>query len=1251
MTPRQTILVVEDNPITRKMVRVTLEQAGYGVQEAPDGHTALAHFRTHAPDLIIQDLVLPDIDGVDLGRQLRATPEGASIPIVVFSGFLSRIEQARTGTVGFTDYLFKPVEPSRILQAVQAHLATGTAAAGMPGNGRRVLVADDDAVTRKLLKIRLEHLGFDVDTAADGAQALARARRVRPTAIVSDVLMPRLDGFRLCAALRNDRRLAHIPIVLTSCSYQEKGDERLARSAGASALVLRTPDCNAVIDALLKACAEKRRPTRARRAAEPKDDYIHRVIRQLERQVAQNTELTQRLAQREAELSLIAGLQTLDTTSDVNAVAHEVLVRALDAAAASKGAVYLVDQDGRLSLGASLGYPGLEAAEVQGFFGFADVLASSLERGEIVCVPSSRLAMDRAAPLLERSKSGGLVIAPIIKGDDRLGILVAGTSDQSVSDEWVEFVRSIASQIAEALVVTRAFARVAAAEQQFRAIFDNNLYGLFRSTPAGRFLAVNPALVRIYGDRSAADMISAIDDLGTQVYVDPARRAEFLRLLSERGVVSRFEASIRRKDESIAWISISAQAVRDPAGAVRYIEGAVEDVTERRKAEATATALAEVSRTLSRSIDPDTVGRLVTENVCRLLDARSAAVYRLEAGSSVLLLVTASELVPGGFHWLPRLAGPDAGMAGLAVQEQRPVASPDVLDDPRGTYTAERRSVLESDGDRALLAIPLLARDRTFGALVVSAPTGRMFTDEEIALAQAFADQAGLALDNAHLVADLRGSRDFLASIAQNSADAIMTTDIDGRITYFSPGAERIFGYRVDEIIGRSGGELYVSGPDEASALRQRSLVEGQISEYETRFRTKDGRVLDVSASISLLRDASGAITGRVSVIRDMTERKRMEATLRQSEKLAAMGSLLAGVAHELNNPLAVVGGHARLLKTHATDARLVKRAEKIADAADRCARIIKNFLALARQAPPERASTDLNGVVREAVELIAYPLRVDGIEVTLDLAPDLPQLWADSHQLHQLIVNLVTNAHHALRERELPRKLTLSSVFDAGDGAVRLEVADNGPGIPAEVQQRIFEPFFTTKPVGKGTGLGLSLCQSIVVDHGGTMEVVSAPGRGAVFSMRLPVMSPDVTTGEATPAEAAPPPPCTILVVDDESEVAALLAEILGDGGHRVETVADGIAALEKLAERPYDAILSDLRMPELDGPSLYREVERRYPQLVSRFAFLTGDALGDETRAFLEAVRAPQLGKPFSAEEVVRVLRQVLARSGQLA
>ncbi|MBI3325345.1 MAG: hypothetical protein HYZ81_01385, partial [Nitrospinae bacterium] len=232
---------------------------------------------------------------------------------------------------------------------------------------------------------------------------------------------------------------------------------------------------------------------------------------------------------------------------------------------------------------------------------------------------------------------------------------------------------------------------------------------------------------------------------------------------------------------------------------------------------------------------------------------------------------------------------------------------------------------------------------------------------------------------------------------------------------------------------------------------------------------------------------------------------KEAQAQLVQTEKLATMGQLLAGVAHELNNPLSVVLGQTALLRATAGNGPLVERAEKIANAAARSARIVQNFLAIARQRPPERQRVRLNRVIQDAVELLAYPLRVDNVEVRWELADDLPPLWADPHQLHQVAVNLISNAHQALRESSPPRWLTLTTRTDLSRGRVVLEVADTGPGIAPEIQTRIFEPFFTTKPPGQGTGLGLSLCQGIVVAHGGTIGVESQVGQGTVFVVELP--------------------------------------------------------------------------------------------------------------------------------------------------
>jgi signal transduction histidine kinase len=368
--------------------------------------------------------------------------------------------------------------------------------------------------------------------------------------------------------------------------------------------------------------------------------------------------------------------------------------------------------------------------------------------------------------------------------------------------------------------------------------------------------------------------------------------------------------------------------------------------------------------------------------------------------------------------------------------------------------------------------------------------------------------------------------------------------------------------------------------------------------------------------------------------------RERTEQLL-QAEKLAAMGALLAGVAHELNNPLSVVLGRAALLADRLAGSPLQPQGEKIANAAERCARIVKNFLALARQRPPERQAVQLNQVIRDAVELVAYPLRVDDVEVRLELAPSLPVLWADPHQLHQVLVNLITNAHHAMREAPPPRRLTLATRADSVGGRVVLRVADTGPGIPAEIQARIFEPFFTTKAPTQGTGLGLSICQGIVEGHGGSIRVESPGGEGAVFVIELPVEAPPVAEHAGHVAEALPSVRGrTILVVDDEPEIAAVLAEMLSADGHDVETAANGRIALAKLRERAYDLILSDLRMPELSGTGLYQELERQHPELLSRLIFLTGDELSRETMVFLEQTGVPTISKPFDLQAVRRAV-----------
>lgn len=503
------------------------------------------------------------------------------------------------------------------------------------------------------------------------------------------------------------------------------------------------------------------------------------------------------------------------------------------------------------------------------------------------------------------------------------------------------------------------------------------------------------------------------------------------------------------------------------------------------------------------------------------------------------------------------------------------------------------------------------------------------------------------------LAAALAGGEERLRRVARVTNDAIWDWDLTTGDVWWSEGVGTLFGYATDQV-GRDAawwvGRVHADDRDRIlSSIAAVLDGGGTLWSAEYRFRRADDTFADVFDRATVIRDAAGQPVHMLGAMTDVSEKKRAAAELReqreivaQSEKLAAMGQLLAGVAHELNNPLSAVIARAELLSHLLGEGPLGVHAQKVSEAADRCGRIVKNFLALARRRPTRYQRVNLDLVVREALELLVYRLRVDNVEVVLELPEDLPMLWADPHQLHQVVVNLVTNAHQAMRGRGEPGRLTIGATFDPARLRNVLRVADTGPGIPAEIGARIFEPFYTTKAPGQGTGLGLSLCQSIVEGHGGAIRVEEDAGGGAVFVVELPVEA--LAESERDTAPAGAPLPVRgkrILVVDDDPEVAVLLQDVLRAAGNHVEIAPNGLVALQKLERLACDAILCDLKMPELDGPGFFQQITRRHPRLVSRIAFLTGDALSPESHEFIDLTGAPCLTKPFSLGEVYDVIR----------
>ena len=505
-----------------------------------------------------------------------------------------------------------------------------------------------------------------------------------------------------------------------------------------------------------------------------------------------------------------------------------------------------------------------------------------------------------------------------------------------------------------------------------------------------------------------------------------------------------------------------------------------------------------------------------------------------------------------------------------------------------------------------------------------------------------------------------RRSEALKAAITDHALVALISTDEDGRVVEFNPAAEAMFGITRAQAAGRPVGELIVPArhraAHEAGMARMRAggapRVMGQLLDLQA--VRADGREFPVE--MRLWRTEVDGVNHYTASLADVTERRaqaeqidRQREALRQSEKLTAMGSLLAGVAHELNNPLAIVMGRASLLEGKAGEGELAADAQRIREAADRCGRIVRTFLAMARSRPVQRAEVQLNDLVRAAVELLQYGFRSHGIDVVVELAPGLPTVHADADQLGQVVLNLLVNVQHALAGAPAPRRVRVETALETPRPGrpprVWLRVADNGPGVPDELRERIFDPFFTTKAEGAGTGLGLSVSRSIVREHGGALQLEAQTplgATGASFRVSLPVHAP-------TPAEAALPSPASfdaeagsarLLVVDDEAELGELMREVLESAQYEVAVAESGAVALELLAEARFDAIVCDLRMPDMDGPALWRAVRQRHPALARRMVFVTGDTLAAGAAGFLAESGCACVEKPFApAELLVRV------------
>lgn len=614
---------------------------------------------------------------------------------------------------------------------------------------------------------------------------------------------------------------------------------------------------------------------------------------------------------------------------------------------------------------------------------------------------------------------------------------------------------------------------------------------------------------------------------------------------------------------------------------------------------------------------------------------------------------------------------------------------------------------------RSMLALPLQAGGIKLGAALIAYIQPHEFSRSEIEKATAVANSVSLALSKAYLLEAARRKTAELQALAQVSAAM--------RVARNHQEIARIVLDQVRTLLGATAIALVVSGEadgelrvEQASGIWQEYVGSVyQIGEMRTgiyeQLRSQplriddavsyannmiEGLVVGVGCLVAVglaadenwigtlwvgrsqtftdddarLLAAIGDIAANAmqrsvlheDLARQLETLQKTQARLVQSEKLAAVGELVAGVAHELNNPLAAVVLYAQLAESQAQNPALIADLEKIVGEAQRASKIVRGLLEFSRRRTPERKPSQINTILQSTLDLLGYELRTHNVSVDLDLARNLPLVLVDQHQLQQVFVNIINNAWQALQEQAngVPRRIVIqtlsgSSMFDLRkeqrEDVVRIIFQDNGPGISPEDFAHIFNPFFTTKPPGQGTGLGLSICHGIVSEHGGHMWAESELDKGTTFFVEIPLLpiqtrDPDREVVSEPSRHIAK---ASVLVIDDETNLVNVIQRALRKQGYLVYSATNGVAGLRILSENQVDLILCDIRMPELSGPDLYQMLELRYPEMVSRIIFTTGDSVSPSTRRFLDTTGVTCLEKPFELADLILAVKRHLSTS----
>ncbi len=745
----------------------------------------------------------------------------------------------------------------------------------------------------------------------------------------------------------------------------------------------------------------------------------------------------------------------------------------------------------------------------------------------------------------------------------------------------------------------RAAEALSESEQRYRSLFEQSPIGIYRTTPEGRILLVNRAILEMLGYASTAELVAR--NLEEEGFQPDYPRGRFKEILARDGEVRGLESSWTTKDGRRLLVIENARAVRAADGTILHFEGTVEDITARKHAEEQALTDRARFRTLTESAPFG----------MRLSNAAGAITYVNPAWVALFGFTLDDTPTLGAWR---ELAFPDPEQRAEVTrlwEADRPARE-------RGETISRAMRVTCKDGSRRLV----------------------QFTSTTL--------EGGNALttceDMTETAAAQEGQR-RLATAIEQAAEGMLITDPNGTIEYVNPAFERITGYTREEAVGQNPRILKSGRQDEAFyADLWRTITAGVT--WHGRFvnRRKDGGLYEEDATITPIRDERDHIVSFVAIKRDVTLEVRLQQQLNQAQKMEAVGRLSGGIAHDFNNLLQAMLSQVGVLGQTAAPARGEERhLQALEELIRRGAALTRQLLLFSRQDTPVREPVDVNDLVRGAATMLRRIVR-ENVVLTSELADDRLLVSADRGQLDQVLMNLVINASDAM---PAGGRATLRSGGDAT--SVWLSVTDSGGGIPDAVRAHLFEPFFTTKPVGKGTGLGLSVVHGIALAHGGRVDVDARTGAGATFTVTLPRIGAEEAETAAEVPEAGERPQGgseRILIVEDEEGAREGLAEILVALGYQVVAKASAEDALALPTSPAFDLVLSDLLLPGMSGIEMVASLERQWPAM--RIVLMSGYNEDQAVRASVTGGDLRFLQKPFDLRTLAAAIRGALDELG---